>query len=88
MFVVTWLEKWSDANITKKDDLLVGEIPRTPMSKMVVGPDVCGHNGGGSQYILELPKLYVRPHVIEHLRMTIKMSSSCPYPRGCIGDEQ
>lgn len=63
VFVVTWLGKWSDINITKKDDILVEEIPRTPMSKMVVGPNVCSHNGGGSCYILELSKLYERPHV-------------------------
>lgn len=63
MFVVTWLGKWSDINITKKDDILVEEIPRIPMSKMVVGPNVCSHNSGGSCYILELSKLYERPHV-------------------------
>lgn len=82
MFVVTWLEKWSDANITKKDDLLVGEIPRTPMSKMVVGPDVCGHNGGGSQYILELPKLYIRPHVYGTPENDNKNVFKLPLPQG------
>lgn len=82
MFVVAWLGKWSEVNITKKDDILVGEIPRTRMSKMVVGPSVCSHNGGGSHYILELPKLYTRPHADGTPENDSKNVFKLPLPQG------